>query len=180
MTILNRNPTNPNFLHPNKYILTFSRLPNVQYFCQGVSIPGISLGEVPRNNPFVDLYSPGEKAIYDQMNITFYVDEELTAWKEVHDWIRGMTFPESYREYATLGQNAKNRQISIRDGFEQFSDASLTLLSSSNKPLHRFKFYDCFPVTLSSFVVNSQDSPETIITADTSIRFAYYDIEKVD
>jgi hypothetical protein len=144
-----------------------------------VSIPGISLGEVPRNNPFVDLYSPGEKAIYDQMNITFYVDEELIAWKEVHDWIRGMTFPESYREYATLGQNAKNRQISVRKGFEQFSDASLTLYSSSNKPLHRFKFYDCFPVTLSSFVVNSQDSPETIITADTTIRFAYYDIEKL-
>lgn len=154
-------------------------MPSVQYFCQGVSIPGISIGEVPRNNPFVDLFSPGEKAIYDQMNITFYVDEELTAWKEVHDWIRGMAKVTDFKEYELLGQNAKNKQFSVREGFEQFSDASLTLYSSSFTPLHRFKFYDCFPVTLSSFVVNSQDTPETIITADTTIRFAYFDIEKL-
>jgi hypothetical protein len=179
MSILERNPSNPNFLHPNKYTLTFARLPSVQFFCQGVSVPGISLGEVPRNNPFVDLYSPGEKAIYDQMNITFYVDEELTAWKEVHDWIRGMTKVTDFAEYRNLGASAKNKQASIRPDFPQFSDATLTLYSSSNTPLHRFKFYDCFPVSLSSFVVNSQDTPETIITADVGIRFAYFDIDKL-
>lgn len=179
MTALTRNPPNPNFLHPNKYTLSFSRLPSVQYFCQGVSVPGISLGEVPRNNPFIDIYSPGEKAIYDIMNITFYVDEELTAWKEVHDWIRGMTFPTNFDEYRLMGQHAKNKQTAIRPDFPQFSDATLTIHSSSNNPLYRFKFYDCFPTTLSSFVMNSTDSPETIITADTSIRFAYFDIEKL-
>lgn len=179
MAILDRNPSNPNFLHPNKFTLSFGRMPSVQFFCQGVSVPGISLSEVPRQNPFVDLYSPGEKAIYDIMNITFYVDEELTAWKEVHDWIRGMTFPTNFEEYARMGQQAKNKQSLIRPDFPQFSDASLTLHSSSNTPLYRFKFYDCFPTTLSSFVVNTQDSPETIITADASIRFAYFDIEKL-
>jgi len=50
------------------------------YFCQSLSIPGISLGEVPVNNPFLDVYSPGEKAIYDLLNVTFMVDEELKSW----------------------------------------------------------------------------------------------------
>lgn len=171
-------PENPNFLHPNKFTLSFSRVPNVQYFCQGVSVPGISIGEVPRNNPFVDLYSPGEKAIYDTMNITFYVDENLTAWKELHDWIRSMAKVESYEEYQKLPRLAKS---SIgRPHFPQFSDAILTLNSSSNTPLHRFKFYDCFPVALTSFVLNTQSTPEEIITADVTIRFAYFDIEKIN
>jgi hypothetical protein len=65
MTALNRNPKNPNYLHPNKFQLNFARLPNIQYFCQTVTVPGISLSEIPQNTPFVDLYRPGEKAIYD-------------------------------------------------------------------------------------------------------------------
>jgi len=179
MTAITRNPVNPNFLHPNKYTLTFGRAPSVQYFCQGVSVPGISLGEVPRNTPFIDLYSPGEKAIYDIMNITFIIDEELSAWKEIHDWIRGMTFPVNFDEYKNLGAQAKNKQAAIRPEFPQFSDATLTLHSSSYTPLYRFKFYDCFPTTLSNFVMNSADSPENPMTADATIRFSYYDIEKL-
>jgi hypothetical protein len=79
MTAINSKPSNPNFLHPNKFQLSFSRLPDMQYFCQAVSVPGISMSEVPQTTPFVDLYKPGEKAIYDLLNVTFMIDEELKA-----------------------------------------------------------------------------------------------------
>ena len=176
MTAITRNPTNPNMLHPNKFALNFSRVPNMQYFCQGVSVPGISLGEVVQTNPFVDLYSPGEKAIYDLMNVTFFIDEELTAWKEIHDWIRAMTFPTEFEEYKQLSRLSKN--IS-RPKTPQYSDAILTTYTSSNTPLYRFKFKDCFPTTLSTFVMSAADSPDNIMTADVTFRFAYYDIEKL-
>jgi len=85
MTAITRNPTNPNPLIGSRFILSFGRVPNVQYFCQSVSVPGISLSEAVIVNPFVDIYSPGEKAIYDLLNVTFMVDEDLTAWKEIHE-----------------------------------------------------------------------------------------------
>jgi hypothetical protein len=176
MTALERNPSNPNFLHPNKFTLSFSRLPNMQYFCQGVSVPGISLSEIPQNTPFVDVYVPGEKAIYDLMNVTFYVDEELKAWLEIHDWIRAMTFPTEFEEYQRLGRLSNKIANPNRP---QYSDASLTLYSSSNNPLYRFVFKDCFPTTLSTFVMSGSDSPDTIMTADSTFRFAYYNIEKL-
>jgi hypothetical protein len=176
MTITNRNPSNPNFLHPNKFQLNFSRLPNVQYFCQAVAVPGISMSEAIQPTPFIDVYAPGEKAIYDLLNVTFYVDEELTAWKEIHDWIRAMTFPEKFEEYQQLSRLSRNGDNTSKP---QYSDGMLTLLSSSNNPLHRFKFYDLFPISLSTFVVSTTDSPETIITADVTFRYTYYDIEKV-
>ena len=75
MTVLTRNPSNPNPLQPNKFLLSFGRAPNMQYFCQNVSVPGLSLSEVMINTPFVDIHSPGEKAVYDLLNITFIVDE---------------------------------------------------------------------------------------------------------
>ena len=181
MTALTRNPSNPNPLQPNKFLLTFGRTPNVQYFCQNVTVPGISLSEVVQTNPFVDIYSPGEKAIYDLLNITFIVDEELLGWKEVHDWIRAMTFPKEFEEYRKLPTLNKYNSASndLRGKFPQFSDASLTLYSSSNTPYYRFKFHEVFPTTLSTFIMNTQDGPDTIITADATFRYSYYDIEKL-
>jgi hypothetical protein len=176
MTILNRTPSNPNYLQPNKFQLIFSRAPNLQYFCQSVSVPGISLSEVPRNTPFVDLYVPGEKAIYDIFNVTFLVDEEMKSWLEVHDWIRALTFPTDFREYKDLERLSKYVSDVKRP---QYSDASLTIFSSSNNPTYRFKFYDCFPTSISAFVMGANEGPDTIITADASFRFAYYDIEKL-
>jgi len=180
MTALTRNPPNPNFLHPNKFQLNFSRVPNMQYFCQSVSVPGISLSEIPRNTPFVDLYAPGEKAIYDLLNVTFIVDENLKAWLEIHDWIRGMTFPTDFKEYENLGLLSKQSGIRQDLGLgAQYSDATLTLLSSANNPTHQFKFYEVFPTTLSTFVVSASDTPDTIITADATFRYSYFNVDIV-
>ncbi len=178
MTAINRNPTNPNFLQPNKYQLNFARSPNVRYFCQSLSVPGISLSEVPQNTPFVDVYVPGEKAIYDLLNITFIVDEELQSWLEIHDWIRAMTFPKEFEEYKSLDR-LNRYTTNIPTTKPQYSDATITLLSSSNTPYYNFKFYDVFPTTLSTFVMSATDSPDTIITADATFRYSYFDVEKL-
>lgn len=181
MTALTRNPTNPNFLHPNKFQLNFSRLPNVQYFCQSVSVPGISMSEVPQVTPFVDLYRPGEKAIYDLLNITFIVDEEIQGWKEIHDWIRAMTFPTDFKEYQNLGTLSKASGIRDNMGLQpQYSDATITLLSNANVPTYKFTFHEVFPTTLSTFVMSASDTPDTIITADATFRYSYFDIDKLN
>ena len=181
MTALNRNPNNPNPLQPNKFLLTFGRVPNMQYFCQNVTVPGLSLSEAVITNPFVDIYSPGEKAIYDLLNVTFIIDEELKGWLEIHDWIRAMTFPVEFREYRNLSKLNKYQSTKndINNKFPQFSDASLSLFSSSNKEYYRFKFHEVFPTTLSTFIMNSQDGPDNILTADATFRYSYYDVEKL-
>lgn len=177
-TVIGGAPGNPNFLQPNKFQLNFSRLPNVQFFCQSVSVPGISAGEAIMTNPLVDVYAPGEKAIYDLLNITFYVDEELKTWKEVHDWIRAFTFPKDYAEYRQLGTLNKYTRAKSTN-LPQYSDGQLTLLTSANNPKIRFKFYDLFPVSVSTFIMSTTDTPDNPITADASFRYSYYDIEVV-
>ena len=180
MTAITRNPTNPNPLIGSRFILSFGRVPNVQYFCQSVSVPGISMSEVPQNTPFVDLYRPGEKAIYDLLNVTFIVDEQLKAWLEIHDWIRAMTFPTDFKEYQNLSLLSKQAGIRQELGIgAQYSDATVTILSSANNPTHRFKFYEVFPTTLSTFVMSASDTPDSIITADATFRYSYYDVDIV-
>lgn len=170
-------PTNPNLLHPNKFILNFTRLPNIQYFCQTIVIPGITVSEMQQTTPFVDVYRPGDKAQYDIFTITFLVDEEMKAWKEVHDWIRGMTFPTDFSEYGNLKNLGGPLFSEVKQ--PQYSDAFLTLLSNANNPLFRFKFISMFPVSISSFTIDTKESPDTILTAEASFRYAYYDLEKL-
>ena len=178
MTTLTRNPTNPNPLQVNKYKLTFARCPNIQYFCQTLNVPGISLSEIQRQTPFVDTYVPGEKAIYDILNITFMIDEELVSWLEIHDWIRDMAFPENFDQYSDLSNlNSYTQRISTNK--PQYSDGSLLLLSSNNIPYYEFKFTGLFPTSISSFNMNSSDGPDTILTADATFRYSYYDIKKL-
>lgn len=180
MTAITRNPINPNPLQPNKFQLNFGRAPNIQYFCQSVTVPGISLSEVVQTNPFVDLYRPGEKAIYDLLNVTFIVDEQLKAWLEIHNWIRAMTFPTSFKDYRDLGLLSKESGIKQELGIApQYSDATVTVLSSANNPTHRFKFRDVFPTTLSTFVMSATDTPDSIITADVTFRYSFYDVDIV-
>lgn len=177
-TVIGNTSPNPNFLQPNKFQLNFSRMPNLQYFCQSVSVPGVSMGEAIQPTPFVDLYAPGDKIIYDLLNITFYVDEEINTWKEVHDWIRAMTFPENFEEYRNLN-NLNNYSRTNPTPKPQYSDAIITLLTSSNNPKIRFKFHELFPVSVSTFIMSATDTPDNIITADATFRYSYFDIETI-
>lgn len=180
MTALTRNATNKDILQSNKFRLTFDRLPEMTYFCQTVMLPGVSLTEVPRNTPFVDLYSPGEKLQYDPLTISFLVDEDLRAWLNIHDWLRACTFPTQFKEYRDLqklNMNAMGRNVP--KAMPQFSDATLSIFTNKNNPNIRVKFVDLFPVTLDAVQFSSMDSAENIITATATFRYSYYDVERI-
>jgi len=165
-------------LQPNKFTLNLSRAPNLQYFCQTVTLPGISTSEIPVQNPFVELYAPGEKAIYDTLNVTFLVDAEMTAWLEIHDWLRAMTFPTDYEEYRNLGQLNKFT-TALNSKSPQYTDGAVTILSAANKPYFKINFIDMFPISLGGFMMSATDTPETIITSDATFRFTYFNVEKL-
>ena len=167
-------PVNPNLLHPNKYILSFVRIPNVQYFCQTIPLPGVSCGEAIRNTPFIDLFCPGDKLLYDALSITFMVDEDLKTWLEIHDWIRAMTFPTNFKEYASLGKLAGPAS---QKPMPQYSDAQLVILDSNQNSTYRVSFKNCFPTSLSAVLFSSSgQGPTETLTADATFRFDYYDI----
>lgn len=181
MGALERNPSNRDILQSTKFKLNFMRLPGLTFFCQTVNLPGISLTEVMRNTPFVDLYVPGEKAIYDTLNTTLLIDEDLRDWEAIHDWIRAMTFPKEFEEYAKMKSQFKD-VVSRGPGAKlppQYTDASLTLYTNKNNPNIRIQFKDLFPTTLGGIQFSALDSAENIITCDCSFRYTYYNIERV-
>ena len=177
-------PLNTNTLQTNKFQLNFTRTPNVVYFCQTVALPGISIGEAIRPTPFIDLYHPGDKIIYDYLTVTFLLDEDFGAWDDIHIWIRGLGFPESFEEYIKLATNNRAFKtpfdtVNRTQPAPQVSDAILTVLNSNQNPIRRFKFFDCFPTSLSPIILSATESPETTPTADVTFRFSYFNVDKI-
>jgi len=169
MTALNRNPKNTNFLQPTKYLLTFERITDVQYQCQEINLPGVTLGTITRPTPFIDMYSPGTKLVYNPLDITFYIDEELTSWKNIQNWFLSIASPDGFEE------RDHSRELRT-EKLRHLSDATLTILSNLNNPLVRIQFANMFPVTLSDLKFDTQLSADTIMTATATFRYDYYKI----
>ena len=183
MPALTRNPINTDLLQSHKFQIVFDRMPNVTYFCQTANLPGISLTEIQQFTPFIDLFRPGEKAIYDTFNASFLVSEDMSPWFELHDWIRAATFPTDFKEYMELARKTKStydQSLAVNRRPVVYTDGALTIYSNKNNPRFRVKFYDIFPNYLGSIPFNVGDNTESTVTCDVSFRFSYYDIEKLD
>lgn len=165
MSALNRNPENTNLLQPTKFLLTFSRIVTTQYFCQTVSIPSITLGEVDRVTPFLDMYSPGTKLKYDPLDISFIIDEDLQSWKNLYDWFTSIADPDGFE------RRDHNRELQQN---KHFSDATLTVLSGLNNPILRIEFANVFPLTMSSIDFDTRLSADTVVTCNASFRYQSY------
>lgn len=179
-SVLTRNPSNNDLLQGTKFRLNFDRLKGTTYFCQTANLPGVSLTEVSRDTPFIDLFVPGEKLIYDTLDISFLVDEDLRNWEQIHDWIRAMTFPTDFAEYRSLAKLAETS--AFRGGARlppQYSDASMTIFTNKNNPNLSIQFKDLFPISLTTISFNTGDSADNIITADATFRFSYYNIVRL-
>ena len=167
MSVLSRTPENINYLQPTKFLMTFNRIPNATWFCQSVNIPGVSVGQAPINFPSVTVYSPGNQITYNNFNMTFLVNEDVQSWIDLHDWFRSFASPDGTdeRNLKTALQNQYNNMASDK---QQYSDATLTVLSALNNPIVRVEFSNMFPVSLSDIIFDTKQSADDIITADAT------------
>lgn len=157
---------NKNFLSPLGYKFVITRLPNVDYFCQSISFPSVVLNSASMPNPFQKIPVAGTELRYGNVSINFKIDEDLTNYKEIYNWMLALGFPESYEQYRSLAEKSSVDSHRIR------SDASLVILSSSKNPKHEVKFYDIFPVSLTGMKFDSTltDIPYLEATAEFEYR----------
>jgi hypothetical protein len=175
--VLTRQPQNTSLLQSTKYIFVMPRINNVQYFCQSVNLPGVSLPEMPRPTSVVDLYVPGNKMVYNRLDVTFLIDAELKAWTDIHDWMRDLTTPVKNEEYANLW---RRETIINSKQMAQYADGVLTIMSSLNNPKFRIKYQNMFPVSLSDIEFKTTNSVEDTLTASVSFRYDFFEIEKLE
>ena len=175
MTALQRTPQNTNLLQPTKFLLTFDRMPTVQFFCQSVNIPGVSIGQAPLTFPSITAYTPGNQLAYNNFNVDFLVDETATTWQEIYNWFRSFASPDGTDERNVLNNLASQKKFNTKKPY--LSDATLTILSALNNPVVRVQFTNMFPVSIADVNFDTKQSADDVLTADDSFMFEYFNFE---
>jgi hypothetical protein len=164
--------TNKNFLSPINFKFAIKRAPHVNFFVQGVNLPGLSLPDIDVSNPLIRVPYPGDHLLYDELDLSFKVDEDLKNYMEIHEWLRALG-KRSYDEYKTLTQKISTTGEGIR------SDMTLTVLTSNRNANYSVTFKDAFPIKLSGINFDVTSSDVDYVQASATFRYVTYDITKV-
>ena len=161
-------PDNINYLSPVGFRFSIEYIPKTNWFLTSVNLPGISLGEINQPTPLMPTQVPGNDLVFDPLNITFLVDEDLQNWRELYDWLIGLGFPNDYSEYKN---QKENEQI--------YSDATLSILNSHMNSNYIITFKDLFPTNLSEVLFDSASGDIEGIKATATFRYLSYTYAKV-
>ena len=191
--VIDRTPSKLDYASPIQFRFKMTKLPNVEFFVQTANIPGITLGEVSMPTPLKDIPMPGDKITYGNLDVSFLVDENLNNYKEIHDWITGLGFPEDHKQFSDLLATGSDRfsgstastsstgtstpQPLSEGGI--YSDATLTVLNSKNIAKTEIRFQNVYPTSLGGLSYDIKASDVSYLQVNASFNYMYYDIVQI-
>lgn len=143
-------PESVDRLTPTGFRLTINskEFNQLEYFCVGASLPGISLNSVEtgfRNNK---AFLSGDTIEYGSFSISFIVDEELKNYLQIFKWILN---------------NSQNDPI--------YLDMTLSILTNQNNTNKQVQFLSTTPQSLSELSFNVQDTSIDYVTCEAEFSY---------
>ena len=193
VNVIDREPSKLDYASPIQFRFKMTKLPNVEFFVQTANIPGISLGSTTFETPLKSIAGVGDKISYQSLDVSFLVDENLNNYKEIHDWITGLGFPQDHKQFNTLLATGSDRfpgttsstaatgtsiaQPASEGGI--YSDATLTVLNNKNIAKTEIRFQNVFPISLGSLSYDIKASDVDYLQVSASFNYMYYDIVQI-
>ena len=186
---LNRQPTALDYSSPTQFRFLINQLPKVQYFTTEANLPGITLDELELGSPLKDLPLLGSKLTYEDLAISFIVDENLENYIEMHTWLTAIGFPENTKQFSDFRSATSNVATNTRGESKDigdvkastperamYSDAMLTILTNKNNPVVECRFKDIFPTGLSGLTYSQNQTDVEYLTATVNFKYQIYEI----
>jgi hypothetical protein len=167
---------NRNFLTPVGFKFILNRAPKVAFFSNQANIPGINLGSAIQPTYLKDLDTPGDKLVFNDLILTFLVDEDLENYMEIQHWMRGLGYPENLEEIYNLQKEDTFVDSTDTKLMNIYSDATMNVLTSSQNVNFNIKYRDVFPVSLSDLQFDATNQDIQYFTAEATFKYTIYDI----
>ena len=183
-----RQPDKLDYASPTQFKFGIHQLPLVEFFTVSANIPSVSVGVATIETPFKDIPLMGDKMEFDNLTITFIVDEYLENYITLHNWIRGIGFPTERKEFRSFRDVTSNTPAggktpsvhlvgaAVSDK-AMYSDAYLMVLSNKNNPIIEIDFQNLFPVSLGALEFTQTATDVEYMTVDAEFAYEIYDIK---
>ena len=170
---LNDQPDNTQFLSPLGFNFMIKKLPNTNYFVQSVNVPSVQATDVVVPTPFTNIPTIGDRLNYSEFQLSFKVDEDMTNYIELYDWLLQLHFPEDFAQSKNIYEKQNNVDF-LADG--PYSDATLTILNSAMNPNKEVIFEDCYPIALSDLQFSTTAASVDYIECQATFRYRMFRI----
>ena len=171
---------NRNYMSPVGFKLILTKTPKVDFLCQSANIPQISMGTAIQPTYLKDIPVPGDKVLYDDLTVSFLVDEKMENYLSIYKWMTGLGYPESLGQYDQLRKDDIRTDASVADDgdprYFEFSDATLQILNSNYQPNILVNFKDAFPTSLSTLDFDVTTRDYSFFTASVTFKYTIFDI----
>ncbi|MDR3503092.1 MAG: hypothetical protein P4L79_10995 [Legionella sp.] len=173
MTYTPPQPTNLNAAQSVHFKFQIKRSPEIEYFVQKATIPGLAIGYSYVPTPLIDIPNPGEHLEFSELDVVFRVDEDLAGYLTIQDWLRGLGAPDNYTQYA----NIEAKPLWSGEGI--YSDLSLTITTAKQNAAFECVYEDAFPIGLSSLEFDATQPDLTYLKAAARFKYRVYHINPI-
>jgi hypothetical protein len=168
--------SNRNFLSPLGFKFTLNRAPKTAFFSNEAIIPAITLGVVMQPNYDNDIPVPGDKMDFEDFTLKFMVDEDLTNYLEIQNWMRGLGYPESLEQIYDFQKSNEKFEQPLNSQMNLYSDGTLLVLTSNQNLNFQIVFRSMFPYKLSTLQFDATNPEVEYLTAEVSFKYMVYNI----
>ena len=172
---------NRNYLSPVGFKFVITKAPKADFFSNSANIPGINLGFAEQPTYLKNIPVAGDKLTYEDFNLTFFVDENLENYMQVHNWLKGLGFPESIQQFIDLKRGDEyTPEVGAKSALNEYSDATLIIYNSSFNEISKVHFKDVFPISLSTIEFDATAGDINYVTATVTFKYSIYNIEVIE
>ncbi len=167
-------PTNPNLLNDKGARMVLKRAPNLVYFVQKVRIPSLRIGVATQWAPMDQMPWPGDTLYRDDFSVSFKINEDMTNYLEMWDWMVRSVAPDRPEQYRSLVGSAKTQRAS-----DLFSDVTVMVPGSSYRPNIEFRLEDAFPMGLESLDFTTDGQEVGFLDSTVTFRYRHFTMHRM-
>ena len=135
---------NRNFLSGVGFKFNLTKFPKVDFFSNSATIPELSLELAQQASYLKNIAVPGERLTFGDFTLRFLVDEDMENYLSVYNWLKGLGFPESGKQFKDITTDSDG----VRDPKEAFCDGTLSILNSNYREVAKVKSVSYTHLTL--------------------------------
>jgi hypothetical protein len=137
----------------------------VTYFCQRANVPSVSFGtSVQGNSTGIPIRRPGTAYTYEDLQVGFIVNEDMTNWIEIYQWMRELGV-----SYGTTGEIVQEDQ--------KVATGLLYITNSEYKPIVLVKYMNMYPTFISGIDFDSALPDTDAVISTVTFSYTHYEIE---